>query len=302
MKRSIKYQYAENSSGERVHISTVSIKDSSKEKYTCIGCKKEIIPRLGDIRVHHFSHKNDVHNCSKETYLHELGKKTFYETYLQCLKDNKPFYMVTSLFTSLSLVCKYYQIGKSKNCIKEGINKIDLTKYYQNIELEKNQGNFKPDILLKNDYGDSIFIEIAVTHPCEKEKIDSNIIIIEISIKEESDIEIIHNKNLSEEYDHIKFYNFENFSIPIEPFCNEKIKFPYTIILKNKEQHNVMVVKKELCKFIYDNNSIIEKVIPVQSAKIPIVPYVSHIQRGPRINDIDSRMNYKNHRPKKRKR
>ena len=136
MKKPIKYQYAKNSSGELVDINIIN-KDCNNEKYFCIACKQELIPKLGDKRIHHFAHKIDTYNCSKETYLHELGKKIFYEIYLQCLNTNEPFYIVTSLINSLSMTCKYNVRNQSKNCTKNAINKYDLLSSFRNIEYEK---------------------------------------------------------------------------------------------------------------------------------------------------------------------
>ena len=301
--KGIKYQYAEKISGELVHINAIN-KTLSHEKYFCIDCKEELIPKLGDIRIHHFSHKKDTYNCSKETYLHILGKRIFYETYLYCLENNIPFYFYASLYNSLSATCKYYEYLRSQDCIIKGINKVDLTKIFDFIEYEKSQEKFRPDLTLKNNYGDKIFIEISVTHPCEKEKIESKNKIIEIAIKEEADIRVILDKNLSEEDDNITYYNFDDFNIYTEPVCKENTLSKYFVILKTGEQFSTQFMKRDLCKFIHDNLNFIAKIIPIR----PIVPPVfsRNINRGgPRINEIESRMNRKNnsnmYKPRRRK-
>ena len=301
MKNTIEYQFAENSLGNRIDINNIN--NSNEEKYFCISCKQELVPRLGNIRAHHFYHKNPVYNCSKETYLHELGKKTFYETYLQCLYEKTPFYICSSLFNEFSSVCNYFEVFKSKKCIMNNINKINLTKYFINIEMEKNQENYRPDITLINNLGERIFIEIAVTHPCEEEKIKSKNKIIEITIKKETDINKILERIISEDSNFIKYYNFDNFNIHIEPFCNDNIKKNYLIVLKNGEKHTVSVIKKELCRFIYENVNNIENVTPIIT-NIPILPAAKLNHGGPRINDIDSKMNqrYYNNYVKKRRR
>ena len=304
MKKTIKYQYAENSSGNLVHINEVNRENSTDEKYLCIDCKQELIPRLGNERTHHFSHKSDILNCSKETYLHELGKRIFYETYLQCLKSNSPFYFGCSLFTLLSITCKYYGVTKFNNCVQKGISKFDLTQSFKNIEFEKNHDNFRPDLTLINSYGDKIFIEIAVTHPCEKEKIDSKNKIIEISIKNESDIKIIQDNFLSESSPLLKFYNLENFNIIVEPICKDNIPSIYSIVMKDGSQHTVKVVKKELCKFVYENNNLIRSISLIPTT-INLPPLYTYNRRGPTIDDIDSKLGRTGYRSKykpKRKR
>jgi hypothetical protein len=300
MKNTIKYQNAENSSGKLININEINKGESIVEKYFCINCKEELLPRLGNIRIHHFSHKNDVYNCSKETYLHELGKRVFYETYLQCLENNIPFNIISSLFNSIVTACKYYKIGTLQGCKIHELAKFDLTQSFKNIEYEINQGNFRPDLTLKNENGDNIFIEIAVTHLCEKEKIESKNKIIELSIKDEEDINIILGKNLSEENNNIKFYNFENFYIFVEPFCKENLKLTYLIILKNGEKHLVKVIKRELCKFAHENSNSIAKIIPFLKNAIPLqTPKKSFSNLSRRlIDEIDSNMDRRNYRKK----
>jgi len=302
MKNIIKYQYAENLSGKLVHINEVNRNDSIEEKYVCIDCKNELIPRLGNIRTHHFSHKNDFNNCSKETYLHKLGKKIFYETYLQCIDDEIPFFITTSLFNSISYVCKYNGIIKSNECTVNRVNKYDLTQTFKIIELEKNNENYRPDLTLKNNEGEIIFIEIAVTHPCDKEKIESKNKIIELNIKNESDINLILEKNISEENNKIRFYNFDNFNIIVEPNCKDNALYNYLIVLKDGRQYPVKTTKKELCKNIFENINIVSNIIALK----PINLRRNYQQRGPLINEIDSKIGstkYKKYyRTKRRKR
>jgi hypothetical protein len=302
MKKTIKYQFAEDSSGKLININDVNKNENHIEKYNCLDCKQELIPKIGNIRIRHFSHKNNTYGCSKETYLHELGKKLFYEIYSKCLSENTPFYIYASLFNKYYNYCKYFEIFKSKNCIENNIQKINLISYYKNIEYEKYQGNFRPDITLINDNNEKIFIEIAVTHPCDDEKIKSKNKIIEINLKNEEDVNIIIGKNLSDENNLIKFYNFDEIYLPIEPFCNDNIKYNYFIELKNGEKHHVGIIRKDLCKFTFENKNIIANITPIQ-INIPIMPVYNYTQRGPRIENMDLYKNRKsnNYRSKRRK-
>lgn len=306
MKKAIKYQFAEDSSGKLVNIDSIIKNENHNEKYFCLDCKQELIPKTGNVRVHHFSHKNDTYSCSKETYLHELGKKIFFETYTKCLNENEPFYIFASLLNKYYIYCKYYKIFKSNNCIKNNIDKINLVQYYKYIEFEKFQDNFKPDLTLIDNFNDKIFIEIAVTHPCDEEKIKSKNKIIEINIKNEEDIKIILEKKLSEGNNLIKFYNFDDFYLPVESFCNDNKKYNFQIELKNGEKYNVGVLKKDLCKYAYENIDLIAKITPIQ-VNIPIVPLMpshAYIQRGPRIENMDlqkSKNKYNSFGSRKRK-
>jgi len=294
--KTIKYQYAERNSGELIHIDSIKKGVLQNERYICASCRQELIPKIGNIRVHHFSHKNDVYNCSKETYLHELGKKIFYETFLQCKKDNIPFYIYASMFNSFSVICKYHGIIKSNECMKQGITRFDLTKIFNSIEYEKNQGKFRPDLTLTNAYGQKIFIEIAVTHFCENEKIESKNKIIEINIENEADINIILERNISEENKKIKFYNFENFNVPVEPICDKNVLANYLVLLKDGRRHSFRVSKMELCKFIHEYNEIIDKITLMPTIHVPVMPSYNYNRGGPRINEIDSKINRPNYR------
>ena len=291
MKRVIKYQFSENSSGTIIDINSLNKNDPSKEKYFCIGCKQEIIPRLGDERTHHFSHKKEISSCSKESYLHNLGKKVFFETYLHCIEEKEPFYIFSSLFCQLSTTCKYQNILKSENCKKNNFE-FNLISNYKIIELEKNQGFFRPDITLKNNINEMIFIEIAVTHSCEKNKIESKNKIIEIFIKDESDIKVILDKKLSEDTGNVKFYNFERFNEIIEPFCTDDNIYDFEIIRKDDKKFTERNTKRNLCKKSFENKDTIITFhrIPSKVRKTTI----KHLNcRGPKINEIDARMERK---------
>ena len=210
------------------------------------------------------------------------------------------------MFSKYYNYCKYFEIFKSNNCIKDNVNKINIAQYYKYIEFEKYQDNFKPDLTLINNSNDKIFIEIAVTHPCDEEKIKSKNKIVEINIKNEEDIKIILGKNISEENNLIKLYNFDDFYLPIEPFCNDNKKYNFQIEFKNGEKRNVGVLKKDLCKYTYENINLIEKITPIQ-VRIPIMPLMpshNYTQRGARIENMDlnkSKKKYSNYRSRRKK-
>ena len=48
----VKWPWALNKNGEQVKID--SVKKSENEEYRCIICGERVIPRLGNIRQHHF--------------------------------------------------------------------------------------------------------------------------------------------------------------------------------------------------------------------------------------------------------
>jgi len=212
----IKYRYAIGSNGN-----PVDVKDLTEETrrtnapYTCYGCGKELIANLPITdRVKHFSHKS-AGDCSKETYLHKLGKAVFISEYKDCLENNRPF-----IFSfQRPATCNYYADQFGETCEKSIQDDYDLTKAFTIIDEEKQVGDFIPDIHLSTEDGkDEIFVEIAVTHPCEQRKIDSGTRIIELKVGDEQDLKPIKNHKLKESDDWITTYNLNKKPI-IDNFC-----------------------------------------------------------------------------------
>jgi len=56
------------------------------------------------------------------------------------------------------------------NVQKKFLRKIDITKLFKKIDLEKRDSSFIPDLLLKSEK-EKIYVEIAVTHKCSDEKL-----------------------------------------------------------------------------------------------------------------------------------
>ncbi|MBD2302314.1 competence protein CoiA family protein [Nostoc sp. FACHB-190] len=203
----IKYQYAIDSNEKTINVENLSANSEVRKKvFRCLSCNNILIPVLGQKKRKHFRHKLDVQlNCSPETYLHKLAKLKFYEVYSNCIKYNQPFWVDFEV----SQICDYYQVDFLKTCnFNKGKQKFNLVEYFKNIELEQREGSFIPDVLLTSAKGDKIFIEVAVTHEVSFEKIKSQHRIIEISIAQESDIEVINNQYLLES-EKIKFINFK---------------------------------------------------------------------------------------------
>ncbi|BCL39854.1 hypothetical protein [Nostoc sp. MS1] len=201
----IKYQYAINSDGETVNAATlIANAQVRRQIYKCISCSNILIPVLGEKNRKHFRHKPDIEvQCSPETYLHKLAKNTFYDIYNNCLRENSPF-----LIKILTIIrCKFNQ--QFLNVCKpiNNIQSFDLTQYFKNVKLESKDDSFIPDLLLTNEKGDKIYVEIAVNHKSSLNKIYSKSRIIEIDIKSEEDIEIIKTKLLIESRK-VKFFNF----------------------------------------------------------------------------------------------
>jgi hypothetical protein len=202
----MKYQYAKSKNKSYVDVTKLNHENRNKwAPYYCFGCGNELIPNLGEKKIKHFSHKTTC-ECSKETYLHQLAKNIFFSKYNECLINNKPFLYIRPI----NQLCTYMQNFTGETCTKTVEEKIDLTKYFKNLIMEKKFNGFIPDILLySTTKSEVLFIEIAVTHQCEEKKITSGNRILEINIRDENDILQISNAEIFEHSENIKTYNFK---------------------------------------------------------------------------------------------
>ena len=204
----IQYKYALDSSDEIINISSLIDSDRSN-KFICLSCGNQLIPRMGSIREWHFAHKV-FQNCSIETYLHYLGKSIFKSIFQNCLTNSIPYLLIQKR----KLICNKYgeKYGIYCDYGEEEVS-FDLTKYFDVIIEEKKDNTFIPDILLKNSKsGNKIYVEIAVNHQATIEKINSGERIIEFQISTEEDLEIIKQKRIFQG-EKLFLYNFKNDSL-----------------------------------------------------------------------------------------
>ena len=216
----ITYHNAIAQNGQIIHIDNVT-KEKRNEHFYCAGCHSEMIPVLGNVREHHFRHKGKL--CSKETYLHQLGKRLLKER-VDTQKEFVIKYYV-NLCCDKTENCKILSFGKNIKCNHKALLSRDLKKEYDTCEVEVNYNGYRADLMLsskEHPNQNPLFIEISVTHDCEQVKIHSNIQIIEIKIDNEEDVSLplieednmllqLGNDNPYEFYEslpHVRFYNF----------------------------------------------------------------------------------------------
>lgn len=183
----LKYRYAEKD-GVVIDVTRMSREDhGSGARYTCIGCRKAVIPVLGEIRQKHFRHYDENVTCSKETYLHALAKSVIAVSHARAVRKGVPYWLRTSV--------KEFSIGSNEDvkltCDHANCHhNVDLARIYKTSIVEAGIGEFVADVLLTQSTDNShILIEIVVTHKSKKEKIQSGLPIIEIAIQSEHDIE-----------------------------------------------------------------------------------------------------------------
>lgn len=201
----MKNQNALDSQGKLIHINIV---EKNNEKYTCLECEREMIPKKGKKNAHHFAHKV-VENCNFESYLHKLSKIRFNEEYINCLDNKKPF-LINLPVKATCNSCIDFENFQIECELPSTTIPFNLIEKYDTIFIEKGHKGFIADIILKSSLTDEIiFIEFAVTHKCSEEKISSNTRIIEIDICSEQDVENFSLHNLCISLYSLNLYNFK---------------------------------------------------------------------------------------------
>ena len=143
MENYILNRYDKDENGNLISINEV--KSGLKCDCFCPVCNSQLVARKGKIKVHHFAHYNS-NECESygESMLHLLAKKI--------IEENK--YLLVPDFAK--------EVGSYSN-----FKKIDLTK----IEVEKGYNDIKPDIIAWVGDENNFFVEIAVTHKVDYEKL-----------------------------------------------------------------------------------------------------------------------------------
>jgi hypothetical protein len=205
MKRSkniIKYKYARDSFGRMVDIETID--REQRGQYSCISCGHDLVSVIGDIRQCHFRHKVVSTICSLETYLHQVAKQLFYDIYSSCLFERKDAFQIVLEHPRLCSYC----MDKGPCALHPQSYNYFLTSFFSKIYMEKPDGSFVPDLLLLNESGDKLYIEIVVTHSVSHDKISSGTKLIEIRIETEDDLSLIRSCMLSHD-PRVSFFNFD---------------------------------------------------------------------------------------------
>lgn len=182
-------RYVMSSCGTLVCISDVDAADRyAHGPYSCLACGHIMVPALGRVRKHHFKHKaGRPADCLHETYLHQLAKKILYEAISGAMVAGQQY----PLIRSRDIVCDHYAEPHGITCTNQQLPfPEDLAARYDRIDIEKGVNGFVADILLSSiATGETILLEIVVTHHCDDAKIASGLAIVEIMIRNEDDIE-----------------------------------------------------------------------------------------------------------------
>lgn len=195
----IKYHYALNDNGGIVDITDVDKENRKAQRFFCINCGAEMIPRLGEFKARHFAHKAEIPNCNSETYLHKLAKLRLIDK----LYSSKPFDIAywQEVKCSDKSSCPFF---KEEECKEKKLKSFDLKKYYDTCQEEQRADSFIADLKISSSRNPDlppVTIEIYVSHKCSLPKKESGLRIIEVRIKEESDIQYLMSNPITEDQD-----------------------------------------------------------------------------------------------------
>ena len=173
-------------------ISDVTKEDRKSQRFFCINCGEEMIAKLGEIKSRHFAHKAETLDCNSETYLHKLAKLRLKEKFYSAASFEIAYWQEVKCSDKSS--CPFF---KEEECKEKRLKSFDLKKYYDTCQEEQREDSFIADLKIsssQNPKRPPVTIEIYVSHKCSLPKKESGIRIIEVRIKDESDIQdlILH--------------------------------------------------------------------------------------------------------------
>lgn len=233
------YRYARNDKGVLYDIEDVTPDIRKNTNFFCVGCGCSMRAGLGKVREHYFAHQNSdaERQCNQETYLHKLGKRKFLELY-QLHKANGTRMAVAFRCPSVCDVsdCPY---GQTEPCRNSVVEMYELYPRYSQAVEEEWDEIYKPDIRLTNEAGETLFIEIFVTHPCSEEKINYGVPIIEFSLQSDEDLNVISDEAMADvDNPQIEFYNAPSEPVVVPPTCTEKVE-KARIAFRDEHQRSV---------------------------------------------------------------
>lgn len=218
------YRFAYDDQGNIIDFHDVTKEMREQTRFWCIGCGEEMVAVLGQQRQY-FRHKVEG-NCSRETYLHKLGKRKVKELF-----DKEPEFWISYKSQhdcADKEKCEFYDIGY---CLQTKIDKYDLKQFYDSCEEEQCVKGYVADLLLtskENPKTPPTLIEIWVSHKCEQSKYESGLRIIEIRLRSENDVPYIKELLLdatiemptSKKTSKVGLYNFKT---PVQDSTNSRL-------------------------------------------------------------------------------
>lgn len=204
----VKYRFGYNEDGKIVSIDELNQSNKHDNIFRCLSCDCILTPKIGKVRVPHFSHKPNV-NCNNESYLHKLTKHLLIQKFNNSSEFRIKF--LRKKGCSDSSQCRFV----SPVCTERSYEDFDLKEFYDTCREEVSIDDFRSDILISDStgrYKDPVLIEIYCSHKSSREKLESGLRIIEIKIDSEEDVLKLINEDITEDHK-VKFVGFNRKSV-----------------------------------------------------------------------------------------
>lgn len=273
---SAQYTYGLDVSGALTHIKNAE----RGAPYTCPGCKAELTPVLGKLKIRHYRHFKG--NCSSETYLHKCAKKAIYHRYNQAVKGEAP---PVTLKLERLIRCHSVKSEFTGGCEMSVPAHYNLNALFNGAYLEKKDAltGLIPDVMLVNSNSNHrVYIEIYVTHPCSPEKIDAGNPIMEFYIQTESDIDALLGGTYSVDDKNLTLYNFNVAPRTIDT-CEDSCPLNNNILSswslsENGRLYERIIRLKEVrdCGSAYSAQNTWSKSLPNNNVKEKLVELLKH--------------------------
>lgn len=216
----IRYPYALDENENLVYILDVQKETRHEHQYHCPECGKQMLPRLGEHNAKHFYHSENQ-KCGVESYIHSVAKRVLAARF----NDRTRPFMVSFRVHSVCRrkdACVFYQ---QQYCEDDIMRDFDLHKEYdlparEEVRLKYNSAiEFQPDVVLQSSSPNHqpIYLEVWYKHKCGPEKIQSNNHIIEIRVRDLSNLNDLDTFEIKES-EQIFFYNFKALKVNPEAF------------------------------------------------------------------------------------
>lgn len=222
----VQFPYAFDENKNLVFIEDIDKERRHDHTYTCPDCGHPMLPRLGEKNAKHFYHSENQ-SCGEESYIHAVAKRILADRFND---RSKPF----NVKFDVSCVCKKKDTCEhfDPNCCQAWkVEEYDLHSEYDLQAKEEvwikafADKAFQPDVILRSssDKHKPIFLEVYYKHKSSREKLESGQHIIEIQVKDFSDLLELNSLTI-EKSEKIAFYNFKGRKVSPEFFRKDAEK------------------------------------------------------------------------------
>lgn len=266
----IKTQYALNkTTNQLIHVESDEIIKGTNYQVECLYCGEHLVAKAKESEkvTAHFAHqpktKCPLKNMSDKEAIDAYGETLLHRTAKELFEREKEIYIPFTFIGSIEKTDLNNNIFPKEKIQYLG-NKYKIT----SIELEKVEGNFKPDIKLGIKIFDKqgveqsfkLFVEIAVTHFVDEEKkqkiISAKKNCIQINLKNFPRDEFENLSKITAEIKNPQRYELINFYFPNQEKITEHLNKKYA---EKFETHNQKIIndREKLIKDGIINDSIV---------------------------------------------